>query len=158
MIFNQQGVEDLFAAIVSEAGQLGVFETVNTHEPKSAPGTGLRCSIWIDTVKPLRSSGLAMTSGLVSFFARVYNNMLQEPQDDIDPAITSAVFSLMGQVSGDYAFSSVTTLDIRNVDLLGAYGEGLAAQAGYMQIDNGMYRVMVLNVPVVVNDLWSQEP
>lgn len=158
MIFNQQGVEDLFSAIVSQAESLGVFETVNTHEPKSAPGTGLRCSIWIDTIKPLRSSGLGMTSGLLTFFCRVYNNMLQEPQDDIDPAITSAMYALMGQFSLDFAFSAITTLDIRNVDLLGAYGEGLSAQAGYMQIDSGMYRVMVLNVPVVVNDLWSQEP
>ena len=98
-----------------------------------------------------------MTSGLMSFFVRIYNNMLQEPQDDIDPAITSAVYSLMASYSSDFAFSDVTTLDIRCVDLLGAYGEGLAAQAD--TCDRLKHVPRNGSGPArSVNDLWNRSP
>lgn len=154
MGFNEAAVDDLFNAIVSNTAATGYFETVNQHEPKTAPGNGLTCSIWVDTIKPVQTSGLNSTSGMVTFFVRVYNSMLAEPQDDIDPAITKAVTSLMSAYSGDFDFGQVA--DVRAIDLLGAYGEGLAAQAGYMEISNKMFRVMVLNLPIVINDMWDQ--
>lgn len=155
MAFDAAAVDDLFSAVQSAATSLGVFETVNTHEPKNAPGNGLLCSIWVDTIKPVRTSGLNETSGMVTFFVRVYNSMLAEPQDNIDPAITKAVMTLMESYTGDFDFGEVA--DVRNIDLLGAYGDGLSAQAGYMEIGNKMFRVMVLNLPVVINDLFAQE-
>ena len=50
------------------------------------------------------------------------------------------------------------------VDLLGAYGEGLRAEAGYITIGGGgqgegsgarMFRVMNVFVPVVLDDCWT---
>lgn len=154
MAFNEAAVDGLFNAIVSSTAALGYFENVNTHEPKTAPGNGLNCSIWVDTIKPVQTSGLNSTSGLVTFFIRVYNSMLAEPQDDIDPAITKAVTSLMGAYTGDFDFGTVA--GVRAIDVLGAYGEGLSAQAGYMEISNKMFRVMVLNLPIVINDMFLQ--
>lgn len=154
MPFNEAAVDDLFNAVVSGAEALGVFERVNTHEPKNTPGAGLTCSIWVDTIKPVRTSGLNSTSGLVSFFVRVYNSMLAEPQDDIDPDIVKAVTTLMGAYTGDFDFGRVA--DVRNIDLLGTYSGGLSAQAGYMEISGKMFRVMVINLPIVVNDMWTQ--
>jgi hypothetical protein len=154
MTFNEAAVDDVFNQVASAAMQLGVFERVNTHEPKNTPGSGLTCSIWIDTIKPVRTSGLNQTSGLVSFFIRIYNSMLAEPQDDIDPAITKAVSTLISTYTGDFDFGQVA--DVRMIDLLGAYSSGLSAQAGYMEIGNKMFRVMVLDLPVVINDMFVQ--
>lgn len=155
MTFNADAVSDLFNAIVTGAMDTGIFETVNSHEPKTAPGAGLTCSVWVDSIKPVKSSGLDQTSGLVSFFIRVYNPMLAEPQDDIDPAILSAVSVLMAAYTGDFDFGQVA--EVRNIDLLGQYGDGLSATAGYMEISNKMFRVMVLTLPVIIDNLFVQE-
>lgn len=155
MTFNAAAVQSLYAAVVSGAMSLGLFEQTSQHEPKSAPGPGLNCAVWMDTIKPVgRASGLAQTSGVVSFFIRVYNPMLSEPQDDIDPQIVTAVTTLMSLYSGNFDFGQLA--NVRNIDLLGAYSGGMQAQAGYMPIDQKMFRVMVINLPVVINDMWIQ--
>lgn len=153
MSFDQAAVFALVDSVVSHAMSLGIFETVNTHEPKSAPGTGLRCSVWADALLPIAAaSGLAKTSGEVVLMARIYGNMLQQPEDQIDPDMLTAVTTLIGAYSADFDFGAT----VRNVDLLGAYGPKLSAQAGYLTISNGMYRIFTITVPVIINDMWSQ--
>ncbi len=137
----------------SHAMALGVFETVNQHEPKGAPGNGVACAIWADAIEPIpEASGLTATTARVALNVRIYMPMLQQPYDQIDPAIMEATSALMG------AYSSSFTLDgqIRNVDLLGAHGEPLRARAGYLEMDKKLYRGMVIMLPLIVNDLWTQ--
>lgn len=154
MAFDAAAVNDLYNVIKTAAMASGLFEDTTTHEPKTAPGSGLNCAVWVDGIKPVKSSGLNATSGVVSFFIRVYNSMLAEPQDDIDPAILTSVTSLMAIYTGDFDFGEVAS--VRNIDLLGSDGDAMSAQAGYMEIGNKMFRVMVINLPVIVNDLWTQ--
>jgi hypothetical protein len=133
----------------------GLFERVNQHEPKNAPGNGLTMAVWLDRISPaVASSGLTSTTGLLTFSVRVYSNMVAEPQDDIDPALLTAVDALFSAYSGDFDLGGI----IRNVDLLGQFSNPLGAEFGYVTIDNKMYRVGTLTVPLVVNDLWSQSP
>lgn len=145
----------LFDAIKSHAMATGLFEDVITHEPKSAPGNGLTCATWLDSVVPVGTSGLAATSGLVTFTVQLYTPMLQEPQDAIDVDLLAATNDLLQAYSGDFDLDDD---NVRGVDLLGAYGPGLSAKAAYVQIDKTLYRVMTITVPVVVNDLWAQSP
>ena len=155
MAFNQAAVNDLVARLESIAMVANVFRTVNFHEPKSAPGTGLRLAIWCQSIEPIaKASGLASTSGYVVCSARVYGNMLAKPEDEIDPRIMTAMTTLIGAYSADFTLGGT----IRNLDLLGAYGQKLAAQAGYVAIGSHMYRQMTLTVPCVIDDLWTQAP
>lgn len=142
----------LFDKVVSHALASGLFERVNSHEPKSSPGHGLTAAVWVQTIEPLRRSGLAATSARVTLFVRIYSSMLAEPQDAIDPAILSAASVLFEAYSGDFDLGATT----RNVDLLGSSGVGLSAQAGYVPIDNKVYRAMTITLPVLVNDVWEQ--
>lgn len=144
----------ILSAIESHALALGLFESVNTHEPKNAPGNGLRVAIWCDRIEPALSSGLQQTSARVVFNVRIYSNMLQEPQDAIDPNIATAVDGLMAAYSGDFDLGG----NVRNVDLLGMAGPPLQAQAGYLEQDGKMFRVMTITLPLIVNDVWSQVP
>ena len=148
---NAQGLVD---ALVTHAQASGRFETVNSHEPKSAPGNGLRAAIWADKVTPVRTSGLNLTSTMVTLMVRVYSNMISEPQDAIDPEIVGAVDVLMAAYSGDFELGGLA----REVDLLGANGAGLSAQAGYLNQDGRLYRVVTITVPILVNDAWAQSP
>lgn len=143
-------------AVVSHAMATGWFERVNAHEPKNTPGYGLTAACWVQSVVPLpQASGLAVTSGRVLFNVRLYSSMVQEPQDFIDPNLLKAADALIGAYSSDFQLDGL----VRNVDLLGEFGIPLTAQAGYVQIGQGngsMFRVMTLEVPLVISDLWSQ--
>lgn len=153
MSFNSAAVDDLVSKVESIAMQTGDFRSVNFHEPKSAPGTGLRLAIWAQDIEPIAAaSGLSSTSGYVVLNARIYGNMLQKPEDEIDPRIMKAATALIGAYSADFTLGGT----VRNIDLLGEYGERLRAQAGYITIDSHMYRVMTVTVPCIINDMWNQ--
>jgi hypothetical protein len=140
-------------SIVSHAMRLGLFERVNTSEPKNAPGNGLTAAVWLQMVSPVAAaSGLAATSARVEFTLRMFSNMLQEPQDAIDPEMLRSVDVLMGAYSSDFDLGGT----VRNVDLLGAHGVGLSAVAGYLSVDNKMFRVVDVTLPLIVNDVWEQ--
>lgn len=150
MALNSQALVD---AIASHALTLGVFDRCQQHEPKSAPGHGLSCAVWAQQIQPVpRVSGLAVTAARVEFCVRLYANMLREPQDGIDPALMGALDLLMAAYSGDFTLGGL----VHMVDLLGAYGEPLAARAGYLSQDNRLYRVFDITLPCVVTDCWDQ--
>lgn len=149
-INSQRLIDDL----ASHAMALGYFDRVNQHEPKNKPGRGLTCAMWIDRIQPaLGQSGLVSTTARVTFNVRIYTSMLQNPQDAIDPNVMIATDALMEAYSGDFTLGG----DAAYIDLMGiTQGHTLEAQSGYINIDNMVYRVMTLSVPVIVNDAWPQ--
>lgn len=150
MSLNVSGILD---ALVSHAAASGLFGAVNTHEPKSKPGSGLTAAVWCQSIGPLpKASGLASTTTRVEFTLRVYAPMLSEPQDAIDPAVLAAVDVLLSMYTGDFTLGGL----VRDVDVLGEFGTPLSAKAGYLHQDGTLFRVMDITVPCVVNDLWSQ--
>ncbi len=152
--FNEAAIAAIFDKMVSHAAASGYFDAVNGHEPKSAPGNGLTAAVWVDRIAPVQSSGLASTSGLLVLMQRVYTSFISQPFDAIDPNVLSAVSWLIGAYSADFDLGGAG--GTRAIDLLGAEGTALAAQAGYVEIDRKMNRVMTVTIPVVVNDMWIQ--
>lgn len=153
MAFDAAAVQALFGAVQTHAQTLGLFERVNSHEPKNAPGRGLSASIWVQAIGPVaRVSGLAATSGRVELHVRVYASMLKEPQDSIDPEILAAVSALLAEYSGAFTLGGT----VLEVDLLGAYGTALSAQAGYLSQDGKFFRVMVVVLPIIIDNIWGQ--
>lgn len=148
-------IAEILDALVSHAAALGHFERVNQHEPKAKnpAGQGMTAAVWLQSLAPIRSSGLAATSGRLEFTLRVYTSMLAEPQDAIDPRVLAAVDALLAAYSGDFDLGGT----VRNVDLLGAHGTPLSARAGYLDQGGRLYRVMDVALPLIVNDLWNQE-
>lgn len=154
--FNDEAVMTVFDKIVSYELVSGRFDAVNQHEPKNAPGLGITCSTWINSITPYaRGSGINLTTGIINLNSRIYTNFRSQPYDLIDPNITSAVVDIMGALSADFDFGGEA--GIRNIDLLGSSGTSLSAQAGYVEIDRQMFRVMTLTIPVIVNDMFIQE-
>jgi hypothetical protein len=141
-------------AVASHALRLGMFDRVNTHEPKAAPGNGITCAVWVDRVVPVRKSGLNSTSVCLVFNLRLFTSMLAEPQDMIDQNLTLALDALMVAFNGDYELGGL----VREVDIFGMNGVGLNAQAGYVEQDKRIYRVVTVTLPLSMNDVWSQTP
>ena len=131
----------------------GVFDRVDQHEPKKAPGTGVTAAIYLLKIRPYPAgSGMRATTGVVTMAIRSYLSMLQEPQDDIDAVLFEASNEVMLRLSGDFTLDGL----IRNIDLMGASQESLEAEMGYVTIDGKMQRISLVTVPCIVNDLWSQ--
>jgi hypothetical protein len=153
-VFNDKAINDVIDRIVSFALTLGRFDSVNAHEPKSAPGHNITFALWAQAIRPARLSGLAATSLNVIFQGRIYVPFNQVPFDMIDPNVMAATTDLMGALSGDFDLGGVA--NVREIDLLGANGVTLSAQAGYVEIDRRMYRIMTLTIPIIINDAFTQ--
>lgn len=138
----------------SLASATGLFERVNRHEPKNAPGNGLSVGIWLQSINPVPSeSGQNATTGRVIFTLRIFRPALMEPLDDIDPDVGHAAGRVMEQLSGDFELGA----NVKYVDLLGATGTALSLQMGYLTIGNTPYRIGDITIPLVINDIWAQE-
>ena len=148
-------VDGITSSVQSHAQTLGLFEQVTLHEPKAKPQAGMTCAIWPQDIGPATgSSGLVSTSVLMVMNVRLYTPMLQEPYDAIDPDMLKAVSALLGAYSGAFTLEG----QIREVDLLGEFGTPLSAQAGYVNQDGRLFRIMTIRLPLVVNDVWGQAP
>jgi hypothetical protein len=155
MSFDAAAVNALVSSVESIAMITGQFRRVNVHEPKSLPGSGLTCAIWVQELSPIaRGSGLSSTSGYVVLNARIYGNAFKKPEDELDPLLMTAATALVGAFSGDFTLGGT----VRNIDLLGEYGQQLRALAGYLTIEQVVYRIMTVTVPCIVNDMWNQVP
>lgn len=144
----------IYNAVQTHLLRVGWFDRVAGHEPKNAPGSGLTAAVWLAKIGPdPESSGLAATSGRITLTVRIYSPMLAEPADDIDVNLAQATHAVMVALSGDLTLGGT----VRTVDLLGmGSSDRLGGEAGYLNQDQKLYRVMVITVPVLVNDLWSQ--
>jgi len=145
----------IIEAVASHAMASGWFDRVNQYEPKSAPGNGLVASVWVASVGPqVGASGLNRTSVRFTVNVRVYTSMLADPPDMIDPNIMEAVDALLAAYTGDFTLDGL----VRNIDLLGMGGPPLGAEAGYVEIEKRLFRIMTITVPMILNDQWIQEP
>lgn len=140
-------IQDYLASIAMKSGS---FDNVRTSEPKKAP-SGFDLSVYLQSCRPA-ASGLISTSVRVEFTIRMYQNMLAEPQDGIDAFIGAAAWNILTLINADVTLGGL----VEQVDVLGKDGEAMAAEAGYIEIDNRMHRVMTINVPVKVNDAFDQ--
>ena len=144
---------DIINAARDHALSTGWFDVVSGHEPKRAPGNGVSAAVWVEDVSPIPArSGLASTSARVELSVRCMTPMLAEPQDGIDPNLVGAADALMRAYTGDFTLGDL----VANVDLLGSHGPGLRGRAGYLNQDQQLYRVFVITLPLVCNDLWDQ--
>ena len=153
--FDQVAINAVYAAAVSAAQKLNVFEVVIQHEPKAAPVSLPACAVWTDHIVPVAAlSGLASTSGRLGLRARIYLNFLGKPEDRIDPELIRLTSALFGAYSAGFTFGAV----VYEIDLLGAHGEALSAHMGYIQHDSHLFRVAECTIPVIIDALWSQSP
>lgn len=151
MALNISGLLD---AVVTHASEIGLFDTVGRHETKRAPGQGITASVWVNSVSPIQSSGLATTTARVEFMVRIYFSTTRQPYDDNDMLLTQALDALYAAYIDNFTLGGL----VRHVDVFGAYGQGLSARAGFVNQDGHEFRVFSVVLPVVVDDLYPQVP
>lgn len=149
---------DIFAitdAITDHLSRTGLFARVANHEPISAPGKRLTGAVWPQGMQTMPGrSGLASTTLRLEFFVRLYLPAGTQPYEGIDPEMLAATNELWNIYSGGFTLDGLTNF----VDLLGAYGTGLQAAAGYLEQDGNKYRVMTIVLPLILDDAYEQAP
>lgn len=142
-------------AIISHAEASGHFERFAGHDFTSAPGAGVWGSVFLDSIDPSGEvSGLNAASARVVVQVRITQNMLKDPQDDIDPEIAAAVDVLLDAILGDFTLGGL----VRNIDVFGETGQGVFVSAGYFEQDHKNYRATDITIPMIINDVWSLTP
>lgn len=146
-------ISTIRAQLTSHAQALGYFGQVIAHEPVSPPGSGLTYAVWLGDIAPApEASGLASTSARIMFNGRIYMPADSEPMDDVDTQVTNAVDGLMGAYMGDFQLGGT----VRNLDVFGQHGERMRARYGYLPLGSTTYRIATVNLPMIVNDVWTQ--
>jgi hypothetical protein len=154
--FDGPGVLAVYSALTSHAKSLNIFQDVNRHESDNPPAGGAYCSFLLGDGEAIRASGMTATSIRQEFTARIYVLRQQRPLEAIDPAILTSTMLLVAAYSADFTLASVPAGLVRNVDLLGATGQGLSWRPGYLEQDGSTYRVMDVLVPLILNDAFAQ--
>lgn len=153
--FNDAAVNAIFDHILGFASQSGRFDQVNGHEPKNTPPdpSGVMFACWVQTIEPLgKASGLSSASGVLVISARCYMGFRTQPFDAIDPKVISATMEMLARYGGDFNFGGAA--GVQHVDIFGRTGFKLMAQAGYVEIDRTVFRVMTTTIPILVNDMF----
>ena len=153
--FDQQAVSTLFSRLVSPCKQLGAFRSsVIQHEPKAAPTANPALALWWAGIGPARGfSGLDATSVRIEYRARVYLNFKSRSEEDIDPLLMTLTSDVIGAFSGAFTLNG----DVAAIDLLGAWGNPLAATPGYLAQDGQEFRISEITIPLIVDAVWQQE-
>jgi hypothetical protein len=147
----------LFDAVASHLLTLGLFDRVGRHEPENGPGNGLTATVVLDPAflrpDPARS-GLVATTARLTLRIHIMLPTTYEPADGIDVVLLDAAARVIDAYHGDFELGG----QVRNVDVMGGSGAPMAADAGYLDISGQVYRVAIIPVPLVINDLWEQVP
>ena len=93
------------------------------------------------------SSGLAAVSGQVTLMVHVWNWAQKRPLDDVDPDVLAATCALMGAFAGGFTLNGT----VRDIELF-----QMSAQPGYVNFDEKEYRAMVITLPVLINDMFTE--
>lgn len=144
------------AALQTHAGRTGYFESVSGHAVLTGH-SGLAWWCMVDRIAPYAAgSGLAATTGVLTYRVMVtLNTATLQPLDLVDPRVTDTADALFRAYVGAFTLGGL----VRNVDVRGAAGRPLVAEAGWLNIGGdggGRYRAMIITLPLIINDLWTE--
>ena len=143
-------IKNTLHAVETYVQNLGLFSTVQIGEPKQAVGQGLHAAIYMQSVSIIMIyvGGETRDSHIVQL--RVYKDMLAEntdPQNNLESELASVVSKLMENLLGDTDLES----SIMSIDAGGMDGGSMTATYGYLTLGGVMYRVVDINIPLIVN-------
>lgn len=153
-MFNQSAINTLIGNISSGAKKFPTFQQVLTHEPKNKPQKDVTLAFWLTDLKPsVKFSDMEGTAGVVTFNHRIYVNFpLGKPEDSTEAKLLNAASLLMNEYSNEFSFGGTVIA----VDLLGMDSSGLSMRTGYVSIDNTVFRMADVTVPIIIDNLWTQ--
>ena len=156
-MLTEADVTALTDALRTHASESGRFESVSGHAVLSAHGTGLAWWCYVENIRPYAAgSGLNTTSIVLTYRTMItMNTATYQPLDAVDPRVSGAASEMLRAYAGDFTLGG----RVRNVDIYGAAGRPLVAEAGWLTLagdGGGRYRSMITTLPLVINNTYDQ--
>lgn len=150
----------LYDALLDMAKRSGLFDGGTTdHEARNAP-VELSCEVLMGELACIpRGSGLGASSGRQEFTLRVRAPRMETPDSKTERAILYAGAYLMAALNADFDLDDVSEIAagfVRMVDVLGAYGDPLRMEPGWITQSGSPYRVAVITFGIILNDIFPQ--
>lgn len=152
-MLDETVVNKLFDAVKSTTQKLNRFASTEIDEPWNSPGKGLYCSVTLGPLRPQGArSGLNKTSGTLTLIATIWAHGVPRTGGRVDPQVLAAAVALMRALSADLDFGDFGLAGtVRNIDLM-----SMSADPGWADFQDAKYRVVIVTVPVVLNDMFAQ--
>lgn len=142
-------------ALISVCQGLGSIEQTIAGQGQSPPTSGVGATVWAMPGRPVpKRSGLASVSVALVFNIRLTLSMQTQPPETVETTLLGAFSDLCNALAGGFTLAG----QVEQVDLLGAYGEALRWEPGYVPYDGVTYRCITVPVPVVLDDVWGEKP
>jgi len=158
MALDPQHIAALYDAILDKARALKLFQGgITGAESDNPPGQGAALALILGPLSALpRASGLAETSCRLEFTVRITMPRTKKTPEEVDRALLYASVTLINAFSSDFELTNVPDNLVRNIDLLGAYGQALGMHPGWLTEGEVRYRVADITLPVILNDTFAQ--
>lgn len=142
-------LKELLNRVGSWVSRTGAFGPVVTQEPMSAPGAdGMTAGVWLQSMRPARSSGLASVSWRVTIIVRAY--VRANTGEQRDERMMTGIDLFLASLLADLSLDGL----VRKVDVFGEEGQALDVATGYMAVGEATpYRTVTVTLPVIINDL-----
>lgn len=147
-------------ALQSHLKALAVFDHVITAKPTNPISSGLVASIMFDRVTPdPQSSGLNQTSAILEFKIILWRNQTSHPHFNVDRELTDATEAVIESFHEDLTLNHASKNGdglVMSFGLLRSRGRGFHGETKNVQIDQGFLQTVQINVPLIVDDVWTQ--
>jgi hypothetical protein len=154
----------ILAMVRSIPKKLGYFDDVAGHEPLDAPGNGMHCYVWAGPVRCVGAESSVASAAVVASFNVRLQTLAAGPKakgvnlNDIDRRLLHGTGLLFDAFIGHFRLTDhAGQALVRRVDIFGAYGQGLTMTPGYLNSDGSIFRVGVINLPLVLNDEYDEK-
>ncbi len=154
--FDGEAIANVMAAVRSVPSGIGTFRSsVLFHEPAAAPAQVPALALWAGPIEPIGAvSGLSEVSGRLTVMGRIYAARAQLMDDKAEALLLKLTSDLLGAFAGAFTLGGA----VMTVDLLGAYGQKLTATSGYLDHGDTKFRVAEIQVPIIIDPLWTEAP
>jgi len=144
-------------ALESFLAASGLVTLAQISEPKSppdAPGGRIAAAIFMDESEVVATTIGGQTIELHTAILRLTGGFLDEPADNHELALASAVNAIVASILTDADLGG----QIRTIDFAGHYGRRLRSRWGYIDIGGTMFRSVDTEIPMLVDGNASATP
>ena len=136
----------------SKLKESGYFAHVQIGEPKSPPGQRFTAALFMSSISPWLT--LATLCAVYIVQLRIFDDMLREPQEDVEIKMAILVDDIMNDIAGEFDLGA----NISYIDFGGVHGTPLTVRWGYLDVGGKMFRIADITIPLVVNDVATMAP
>jgi len=153
MAFNIKASLDAIASHIARTGYVG---DTRIGEPSSPPDAidKLHASIYMASANVVELT-LSTTIERHVVTVRLYRRAAFGQGDDagqVEAEMALAVSQIASNLVGEFDLGAT----MRNIDVAGQYGQGLATQWGYVSLGSTMFRTADITVPLIVDGSATQ--